>query len=65
MFEIIFDFIAEIIGFKVGAFLIRVFTFGYIKPTLSNTKQPFLISLLGGMFMMSSLLVLIYMAVNF
>lgn len=64
MLEIVFDFILEVIGFKVGAFLIRVFTLGTIKPNLSNTKQPLLISLFGGMFLMVSLITIIYFVVN-
>lgn len=64
MFEFIFDLITALIGFKVGAFLIRIFTLGTIKPTLSSTKQPLLISLLGTIFSVVSLIALIYFFIN-
>ena len=62
MFDLVFDFIMEVIFFKTGAFFLKVISLGKISSPKESTFLCFLTSILGFFIIFSFLYACVYFA---
>jgi hypothetical protein len=61
MLDIVFDFLLNVICFKVGAISIRLITWGRHSPTTITAKYPFAIAMLGLIELLALIAIIIFL----